>query len=104
MPDNFRLLQKNTAKLANIHVFPFGLGSADMRADVYANEDRKNHGAFSIYARETDSGNLGNTNKLADQIKIKNAGETLKKLDISQVDILKIDTESAEYDIVSCLP
>jgi FkbM family methyltransferase len=104
MPENFRLLQKNTAKLANVHVFPFGLGSADMRADVYANEDRKNHGAFSIYARETDSENLGNTDKLADQIEIRNAGETLKRLDISQIDILKIDTEGAEFDIVSCLP
>lgn len=104
MAENFRLLQKNTEGLSNVHVFPFGLGATTMHADVYGNEDQNNHGAFSIYSRNKGLDNLANNSKLAQQIEIRKASEVLTDLGIDNIDILKIDTEGAEYDIISCLP
>lgn len=104
MPENFRLLLRNTEQLTNVRVFPFGLGAVNMRSDVYGNEDPNNRGAFSIYARERGLENLANDNKLSQQIEIRNASETLAALGIDNVDLLKIDTEGSEYDIISSLP
>ncbi len=104
MLENFRLLAKNTKDLSDVHVFPFGLGAETMKSDVYANEDPNNHGAFSIYSREKGIENLANDQILKQQIEIRHAGQTLFDLGIECVDILKIDTEGAEFDIISSLP
>lgn len=104
MPENFCLLEKNTKTLAGVKCFPFGLGAEDAICDIYANEDPNNFGGFSIHARQSNFESLGNTQKYKSKIEIKHAARTLERLGISGIDILKIDTEGAEYDIVSSLP
>ena len=104
VPTNFELLLKNTQRLGRVHCFNYGLGAEDGDFDVFENNDPNNHGGFSIYERENDSENLGCQRKLANKIKIRRAADALREIGVGHVDILKIDTEGAEFDILSSLP
>ena len=104
MQDNFEILQKNIAGIANIQAFNFGLGNIDGELDVFSNVDANNRGGFSIYQRDDDPDNLGTKTSAAGKIKIRKAGEALAELGIGKIDLLKIDTEGAEYDILTSIP
>jgi len=104
MQDNFEILQKNIDGIANIQAFNFGLGDADGEFDIYSNVDENNLGGFSIYQRENDPDNLGTKTVPIGKIQIRTAGDALTELGITKIDLLKIDTEGAEYDILSSIP
>lgn len=104
MADNFEILQKNIAGIANIRAFNFGLGESNGEFDIYSNVDENNRGGFSIYQRDDDNDNLGTNTASSGKIQIRNAGEVLAELGITKIDILKVDTEGAEYDILTSIP
>jgi FkbM family methyltransferase len=104
MQDNFAILQKNITGIANIQAFNFGLGNTNAELDVFSNVDANNRGGFSIYQRENDTDNLGTKTASVGKIQIRKAGEVLADLGIKKVDLLKIDTEGAEYDILTSIP
>lgn len=104
MQDNFSILQKNIAGIDNIQAYNFGLGNTNGELDIYANVDENNRGGFSIYQRDNDTDNLGTQNSSACRILIRKADEVLTELGIESIDLLKVDTEGAEYDILTNIP
>lgn len=104
MQDNFELLQKNIKGISNIHAYNYGLGAKSEEMDVFSNIDTFNRGGFSIYQRPNDPDNAGTGGDSIGKIKIRNAGDALQELGITNIDLLKIDTEGAEYDILKVIP
>lgn len=98
LPDNYKILEKNIQSYENIKAFNFGLGSKDGNFDVYLSKDPENFGGVSFYP---DASGVGNSTPF--KCKIKSMDNTLKSLDISLIDLIKIDTEGAEFDILTNL-
>jgi len=92
---NYEILKLNTENIKNIQSFNFGLGSENQEMKIFSANDETNNGGFSIYSENTDVNQTSYEN-----IKIKNAGEVIKELGINNIDLIKIDTEGAEYDIL----
>jgi FkbM family methyltransferase len=97
-PDNYEILKKNAQTYNNIEVFNFGLGSKEGDFDIYLSEDSENFGGVSFYP---EAG--GVTNTATFKCKIKNINNILKEIDITSIDLIKIDTEGAEFDILTSL-
>jgi len=105
LQENFSLLSKNTSPYPNITILNYGLGDRDGTFDFYENEDAANKGGGSIYKMESDESRHGtSTGSTSTSINIREASSALKENKIDQIDILKIDTEGAEYDILTSMP
>ena len=95
--ENFAVLQKNIASCARIRGCNFGLGAADAELEMFASDNPSNFGGFSLHAAGSDT-----SRKL--RIRVRHAASALKELSVDKVDVIKIDTEGAEYDILTSLP
>lgn len=106
LPENFNILLKNTSPYPNITALNYGLGDKDGEFEFYENEDDANKGGGSIYKIRSDESRYGtNTNDRGPtKINIRNTSNALSENDIGHIDILKIDTEGAEFDILSSIP
>ena len=96
--DNFKILQKNTHEYNNIEVFNFGLGSRNGSFKAYLSEDSENFGGVSFFPKEK-----GHKSESYTECEVKNINDVIKDLNISLIDLIKIDTEGSEYDILSSL-
>lgn len=94
--DNFEILQKNVEDFPNISAFNVALGKENTTAKIYICSDNYNTGGFSMYDLEVDK------NKY-EEITVKKTDEFLKELGVGEVDLIKIDTEGAEYDILTSM-
>ena len=96
--ENFKILKKNTQQYTNIKIFNIGLGSKNGDFKVYLSDNPDNFGGASFYPE------IGG-NKVESYIKceVKNINEILKELYVNSIDLIKIDTEGAEYDILYTL-
>lgn len=97
VPDNFAVLQKNVANCARIRGLNYGLGAADAELEMFASANPVNFGGFSLHPAGSDA-----SRKV--RIQVRNAAGAIRELGITQVDVIKIDTEGAEYDILTALP
>lgn len=95
VPDNFALLEKNIAGLPNVTALPVALGSQDGVLEIALAHDR-NFGSFSFFSEQAEG-----TSKFPVQIKA--VAPYLAELGIARADLIKIDTEGAEYDILTAL-
>ena len=102
--ENIKLLKKNTASIENITVLPFALGDKAAYVPIYANIDDQNKGGYSIHQRKTDPMNLGNMVEPNAVIDVRVASDVLREMGVTQVDLIKIDTEGNEYSILSSIP
>ena len=98
LPDNYEILTKNIQSYDNIEAFNFGLGSEDGDFDAYLNYDSENFGGVSFYPEAE-----GVSENSSFKCKIKNINNAMKELNIKSVDLIKIDTEGAEFDILTSL-
>lgn len=97
VPANIAVLRENTAPVPAIQVHPFGLGAQSGSFTLQPNsDDLRNQGNFSLTA---DKGGAGGV-----QVTVRAVPEVLAELGVDQVDIIKIDTEGAEWDILSAFP
>lgn len=96
-PDNFAILQKNVANCERIRAFNFALGAGDATLDLYASDNPVNFGGYSLHAAGSD------TSKRV-QIPVRKVATVLSELSLTSVDIIKVDTEGAEWDIVTAFP
>ncbi|HEB87427.1 MAG TPA: FkbM family methyltransferase [Gammaproteobacteria bacterium] len=94
--DNYKLLEKNATNSPNISTFNVGLGDHDGEIDIYECNEEGNTGGFSIYELDVDKSKK-------QTIILKNANKILADNNITQVDLIKIDTEGAEYDILTTI-
>ncbi len=104
MQENFEILESNIKPYNNITAYDFGLGESTCTVDIFANEDRGNQGGFSLFQLANDGDDTGTEEKVFAQVNIKSAAEFIKEKDISTIDILKVDTEGAEYEILKSIP
>jgi FkbM family methyltransferase len=96
--ENYKILQKNTQQYGNIKVFNIGLGSKNGSFKVFLSDDSENFGGVSFYTKVE-----GNKTESYTECKVRNINDVIQELNISAIDLIKIDTEGAEYDILSCL-
>jgi len=97
-PETFRVLQKNVGSLPSVDVFNYGLGAAD--ANISVPFDGADFSRFMSKDKTADwSGPLSPI-----MCQIKHAGDVMKDLGLTKVDLIKIDCEGAEYDVLSALP
>ena len=98
LTENFEILKKNTQHYHNIKAFNVGLGAKNGSFKVYLSNDSENFGGVSLYPDP-----IGNIPESSDVCKVKNINDIVKKHNIEIIDLIKIDTEGAEYDILLSL-
>jgi len=98
LPDNFEILIKNIQKYDNIEAFNIGLGSKNGNFKVYLSDDSENYGGVSFFPHP-----IGNKSDAYVSCEVKNINEMMEKINIESIDLIKIDTEGAEYDILTAL-
>lgn len=96
VPANLELLRSNAASNARIYVHPYALGPADSEITLGRPDssgfNQGGYSAFAIAAGETVSA------------RVCSVESALREIGISGVDVIKIDTEGAEYSILSAFP
>jgi FkbM family methyltransferase len=96
VPENFDLLLKNTSGCQNVKAFPIALGKKNDLQEIFTSSNPKNYGGYSFFENESNR-------FVKKNVPIRNAGDFLKEMGISKVDVIKIDTEGAEYDILTAI-
>lgn len=95
-PVNVELLRLNAAACPGITVLPIALGATDKEVEMYFSDSLGNYGGFSLSTRGSD------VNRKI-RVRQRNVQAFLDELGVDQVDLIKIDTEGAEYDILTAL-
>ena len=98
LKENFALLEYNLRNLDNVLAVPFGLGRETAELEYYASDDPTNLGGASFHP------NPSQMNRACGKLQILSAVDALKRFDIRDVDLIKIDTEGAEHDILTGFP
>ena len=98
LKENFEILQENTSQYKNIEIFNVGLGSKNGNFKVYLSDNNENYGGVSFYSEVE-----GSMDESFTECEIKNVNEIIQELGISKIDLIKIDTEGAEYDILKAV-
>lgn len=97
-PETFRVLQKNVGSLPSVHIFNYGLSVADAKISVPF--DGADFARFMSNDKTADwSGPLSPTG-----CELKHAGNVIKDLGLTKIDLLKIDCEGAESEVLTTLP
>ena len=96
LKENFEILKKNTTQFKNIEVFNFGLGAENGSFKLYLSDDSENYGGVSFYSEVE-----GNMSEPFTECEVKNVNDVIQENGITSVDLIKIDTEGAEYDILT---
>jgi FkbM family methyltransferase len=97
VPENFALLQRNLDGYANAQCFNFGLGARSEQIPIYHSDNPSNFGGFSRYV-------AGSNTAQTTEVRIRAVSEFLAEHPLEQIDLVKIDTEGAEYEILSAFP
>ena len=96
MAENFALLELNSANEPRIHVLNCALGAVDGEVEMLASDSATNFGGFSLHAAGSDASKQR-------KVPIRNAQAQMDALGIASVDVIKIDTEGAEWEILTAL-
>lgn len=95
-PDNYRLLVKNVENYRNVQTFNFGLGAKTEQKKLFASDNPHNTGGGSVHGVGVDFSKFS-------LIGIRDIGEVVKDLGVTDIDLLKVDTEGSEYEIIRAL-
>jgi FkbM family methyltransferase len=98
LTENFEILKKNIQHYQNIKAFNVGLGAKNGSFKVFLSNDSENFGGVSLYPDPV--GNVAESYVLCE---VNNINDIVKKHNIGIIDLIKIDTEGAEYDILLSL-
>ena len=93
---NFSLLSRNVASYPNIRCHSVALSNCDKQGELFYSDNPTNFGGFSLFEK-------GITKNRRATITIRNVRTYLKELDITEVDLIKIDSEGAEFDILTTM-
>ena len=96
-PDNFAVLERNIANSTRIRGFNFGLGAADAALDLFHSDNPINFGGYSLHPAGSDT-----SRKI--RIQVRNVAVVLAELSLGKIDVVKVDTEGAEWDILTAFP
>jgi FkbM family methyltransferase len=93
-PSTFLLLKKNVGHIPGIHIYPYGLFNKAGEVTMYLDKDNTGENSIKINSSQPSQG------KKPVIIYLKEANTELDRLNISSVDILKIDTEGCEVEVL----
>lgn len=93
--DNYNLLLQNTAAVTNISPHNIAIGAQDGEINIYIH-DNSNFGGITII----DNNNLSAKKNV---VRCRSLNSFLAEQNIQQVDLIKIDTEGAEYEILTSM-
>jgi FkbM family methyltransferase len=96
-PETFKILQSNVGQIPSVSVFNYALGAED--AVVSVPFEGIDFSGFTTKIGAADSTGIAMTH-----CEIRNVGAALNDLGVSEVDLMKIDCEGAEYEILTALP
>jgi len=96
VPANFELLKKNSEFLPAVTTYPVALGSEDTSASIHACLEEGNEGGYTLFGVDSDPGEKQTIN-------IRNAASVMNEIGLTKVDLIKIDTEGAEYEILTAM-
>lgn len=96
-PDNFAVLARNIANSKRIRGFNFGLGAADASLELFHSDNPVNFGGYSLHPAGSDT-----TRKI--RIQVRKVATVLAELSLASIDVVKVDTEGAEWDILTAFP
>ncbi|MDP3512498.1 MAG: FkbM family methyltransferase [Sulfuritalea sp.] len=94
IPSNYRILKLNCDALSDVIAHNEALGDENGEITFIHSPSSNNEGGWSVFQR----GATGNEEKVV--IPIKRSSDRLNELGITQIDILKVDTEGAERMII----
>ncbi len=89
------LLKRNITDDPRIHVFPYALSNGEGMADLHLHPDNGGENSLKSVEKSTP----GHTIRVA----VKDAAKEMRRIGLTYVDILKIDTEGSEVDILESL-
>jgi FkbM family methyltransferase len=95
-PDNFMVLEKNTIENPRIKPYQFALGDTDGQLDLYECASPTNYGGMSVFDEDVNKGS-------SVSVPVKNSKSALHELGLDSVDVIKIDTEGAEWEILTSM-
>lgn len=95
-PRNCEILRENARAAGRVHVHEYALGAEDGELVLYDSDDEANRGGFSGHE-------LGVNPARSRKVPQRHAGRALRELDIDRVDLIKIDTEGAEWEILTAM-
>ena len=95
-PGNCELLQANARSIPRIQVHPFALGAEDGELRLFDSDDKANLGGFSSHGLGVNTGR-------SKTVPVRHAGRALSGLGIDRADVIKIDTEGAEWEILTAM-
>ncbi|MFH1844846.1 MAG: FkbM family methyltransferase [bacterium] len=96
VPENFEMLKLNTEPLANVTTYPVALGKEDTTASINACREEGNEGGYTLYGLDSDPDQTRT-------IEVRNVATLMREIGLTRVDLLKIDTEGAEFDILTTM-
>ncbi len=94
--ENFQLLQLNTSGLPGVNPCAYALGEQSGEIELAAKSDRSTNSYSSVLH--------GDNQASTETVPIRSVREVLQENHDRVVDLIKIDTEGAEYDILSAFP
>ena len=98
LQENFQLLQRNVAGL-RVEAHNVGLGSVDGILELFPEaHSPTNFGGYSAFASDSARGPSGR------EVRAREVGGFLSEAGVELVDLVKIDTEGAEYEILTAFP
>ena len=96
VPANCEVLRANARALPRIHAHCFALGAQDGEIELFDSDDEANLGGFSSHG-------MGVNAARSQKVPVRHAGRALAQLGVTRADVIKIDTEGAEWEILTAL-
>jgi len=95
-PTNCSVLADNAKLIPRIRVHPFALGAEDGELTLFSSDDAANFGGFSAHTLGIDAAR-------SQRVPQRHAGRFLAEIGVKQVDVIKVDTEGAEWDVLTAV-
>ncbi len=95
-PGNCQVLAANARALPRIKPHPFALGAEDGELKLFESDNRANLGGYSAHELGVNPGR-------SQTVPVRHAGRALAELGIERADVIKIDTEGAEWEILTAI-
>jgi FkbM family methyltransferase len=96
VPSNLEVLRANARAVPRIVAHAFALGADDGELTLYGSDDEANFGGFSSHG-------VGVSSHRTQKVPVRHAARAMTGLGIKRADLIKIDTEGAEWDILTAM-